>query len=82
MFFHELSFDVDKLLVIVDGVAGVISVEAGKLKCLVCHSSICSHCNYISSFNRLDPAGYRLDIAEMFDSNRLAKVNSIYCCVI
>ena len=42
----------NKLLVVVDGVPGVISVEAGKLKCLICHS-ICSHCNYISSFDQL-----------------------------
>ena len=63
----------NKLLVVVDGVPGVISVEAGKLKCLICHSSTCSHCNYISSFDRLDPAT-PVCIAEMFDNNRPAKV--------
>ena len=53
--------------------SGVISVEAGKLKCLICHSSTCSHCNYISSSDRLDP-GAPVCIAEMFDNNRLSKV--------
>ena len=43
-----------KLLVVVDCVQGVISVETGELKCFICHSSICFHCNYISSFDRLD----------------------------
>ena len=63
----------NKLLVVVDGVPGVISVEAGKVKCLICHSSRCSHCNCISSFDRLDPAT-PVCIAEMFDNNRPAKV--------
>ena len=63
----------NKLLVAVDGVPGVISVEARKLKCLICHSSKCSHCNYISSFDRLDPAT-SVCIAEMCDNNRPAKV--------
>ena len=61
----------NKLLVVDDGVPGVISVEAGKLKCLTCHSSTCSHCNYISTFDRLDPA---TSIAEMFDNNRPTNV--------
>ena len=63
----------NKLLVVVDGVPGVISVEAGKLKWFICHSSTCSHCSYISSFDRLDPAT-PVCIVEMFDNNRPAKV--------
>ena len=73
----------NKLLVVVDCVPGVISVEAGKLKCFIYHSSTCSHCNYLSStcshcnymssFDRLDPATPACT-AEMFDNNRPAKV--------
>ena len=63
----------NKLLVVVDGVPGVISVEAGKVKCFICHSSRCSHFNCISSFDRLDPAT-PVCIAEMFDNNRPAEV--------
>ena len=63
----------NKLLVDVDGVPGFISAEAGKLKCLICHSSICSRCNFISSFDRLDPAT-PVCIAEMFGNNRPATV--------
>ena len=63
----------NKLLIVVDHVPGVISVEAEKLKCFICHNSACSHCNYISSFDRLDPAT-PVCITEMFDNNRPAKV--------
>ena len=62
----------NKLLVAVDGVPGFISAEAGKLKWLICHRSICSHCNFISSFDRLDP-DTPVCIAEMFDKNRSAR---------
>ena len=62
-----------KLLDVVDGVPAVISAEGGKLKFLIYQSSTCFHCNYISSFDRLDPAT-PVCIAEMFDNNRHAKV--------
>ena len=63
----------NKLLIAVDCVPGVISVEAGKLKCFICHNSTCSHCDYISSFDRLDPAT-PVCTAEMFHNSRPAKV--------
>ena len=62
----------NKLLVAVDGVPGFISAEAGKLKCLICHRSICSRCNFISSFDQLDP-DTPVCIAEMLDNNKPAR---------
>ena len=47
--------------------------KAGKLKCLICHSSTCSECNYILSFDQLDLAT-PVCIAEMFENNRPTKV--------
>ena len=51
----------------------VISDEAGQLKCLTCHSNICSQCNYILSFDWLDPV-IPVRIAEIFGNYRAAKV--------
>ena len=54
-FCHILSFEADKLVVVVDGQVGVTTLTRLKqVKCLLCTEVDCSHCTYVSSFDLKD----------------------------
>ena len=66
-FFHVLSFDAEKIVVVVYGQVGITLLPGLKqVKCLLCPEVDCSHCTYVPSFDLKD-ASTPLCVLEFFE---------------
>ena len=77
-FCHVLSFDANKLVVVVDGQVGVTTLTGLKqVKCLLCPEVDCSHCTYVSSFDLKD-ASTPLCVLEFFETSTQIKKKRVF----
>ena len=77
-FCHVLSFDADKLVVVVDGEVGVTTLtELKQVKCSLCPEVDCSHCTYVSSFDLKD-ASTPLCVLEFFETSTQIKKKRVF----
>ena len=68
-----MSFDADKVVVVVDGqLTGFKQV-----KCLLCPEVDCSHCTYVSSFDLKD-ASTPLCVLEFFETSTQIKKKRVF----